>query len=344
MGFVIAHLWGKQVKHQNYQVIKKYATLTNELLDKYQLSLLPTNYSVFFIYVNATNPVLTEQINLLIENNNIDDISINELYEEYISQVSQLDNEILSPLTATIDTILGKLEQHVYSEEKAVNDLQKIDKALSKSLQKNTLKQIITYVQNTVNDSVKQHKALSEEITCTNNEIKDLKIKLNESKQEAISDSLTGFLNRRGCKQKLYELDIEDTHTSLIIDIDHFKSVNDNFGHLIGDKVIQKVTQAIKSHLSDNDIAVRYGGEEFVVVVVNKTLYEAQDIAERIRLSICKLKLKQKNSDKFLPQISVSIGIAETKNETHWQSVIERADKALYEAKNSGRNCIRIAE
>lgn len=154
-----------------------------------------------------------------------------------------------------------------------------------------------------------------------------MNLKLNEAKQEAIFDSLTGFLNRRGSEQKLSEIDIEEKHTSLMIDIDHFKLVNDNFGHLIGDKVIQKVAQSIRSHLSDDDIAVRYGGEEFVVIVVNKTFYEAQDIAERIRLTIGKLKLKQRNSDKFLPQISVSIGIAETKNETHWQDVIDGQTK-----------------
>lgn len=332
------------MKHQNYQVTKKYASLTNELLDKHQLSPTPTNYAVFFIYINATNPILTEQVNLLESNNDVNDISIHELYEEHISQAAQLDKEILSPLNTTIGNMLGKLEQQVFSEEKAVDDLQKIDKALSKSVQKDVLKQIITYMQTTVNDSVEQHKGLSEELTKTNNEINQLKVKLNEAKEEAVSDSLTGFLNRRGYAQELSKIDIEETHTSLVIDIDHFKLVNDNFGHIIGDKVIQKVAQSIKSHLSDNDIAVRYGGEEFVVVAVNKTISEAKNIAERIRLAICKLKLKQRNSDKYLPQISVSIGIAETKSETHWQDVIERADKALYEAKNSGRNCIKIAE
>lgn len=331
------------MKHHSYQITKKYATQTNTLLEEYHLSPSPINYSVVFIYANNTNVALTEKMNLLINNGDISDITINELYEEYVSQSAQIDKEVLSPLNETIDTALGKLQQQVSCEEKAVNNLQKIDKALSKSVHKNALQQIISYIQTTVNDSVEQHKVLSEELTSTNNEINDLKTKLKEAKQDAISDALTGFLNRKGCDEKLANIDIEDTHTSLVIDIDHFKSINDNFGHLIGDKVIQRVAHSIKSHLSNDDIAVRYGGEEFVVIAVNKALYEAQDIAERIRLAICKLKLKQKNSDSFLPQISVSIGIAETKNETHWQDVIERADKALYDAKNSGRNCTKIA-
>lgn len=331
------------MKNQNYQLAKKYALLTNELLEKHQLSPLPINYSVFFIYVNAKNLVLTKQLNTLIKNNAVDDITINELYEEHVSQVAQLDTQILSPLNNSIGTMMEKLEQQVSSEEEAVQNLQKIDNALMKSGSNSSLQQIITYVQKTVNGSVEQHKSLSEELNKTNNEINELKSKLNEAKQDAVSDPLTGFLNRRGGDEKLSEIDIEETHTTLVIDIDHFKKVNDTFGHLIGDKVIQKVTQSIKKHLSDVDIAVRYGGEEFLVVVVNKTVSEAKDIAENIRVAINNLKLKQKNSDNFLPQISVSIGIAETKNENNWKDLIDRADSALYEAKNSGRNCIKVA-
>lgn len=333
----------KQVVDQNFKVAVKHAQLTNELLNKHQLAPTPINYSVFFVYVKGSNSTLTKQLELLVESNQIDDTSINELYELHVSQVTQIDEEILSPLSESIGLVLSKLQQQVTSEEEAVTNLQKIDKVLAKSKQNSSLQQIINYVQNTVNGSVTQHKSLSQDLTKTNNEINELKSKLSEAKEQAISDPLTGFLNRRGGDEKLAEIDIEDTHTTLIIDIDHFKSINDNFGHPIGDKVIQKVTQLIRKQLTDEDITVRYGGEEFVVVAVNKALYEAQDIAEKIRLAISQLKLKQKNSDKFLPKISVSIGIAENKNEKYWQDIIERADKALYEAKNSGRNCIKIA-
>ncbi|MEO9508046.1 MAG: GGDEF domain-containing protein [Nonlabens ulvanivorans] len=321
----------------------KHARLTNALLNQHQLAPTPINYSVFFIYIKGTTPALTQEVESLIESNEINDTSINQLYELYVSQITQIDEEILSPLSQSINLVLDKLKQQVNSEEQAVTNLQKIDKVLSQSKQNSSLQQIINYVQSTVNGSVTQHKSLSLDLNKTNDEINELKAKLSEAKQDAISDPLTGFLNRRGGDEKLAEIDIDEKHTTLIIDIDHFKLINDNFGHPIGDKVIQKVTQLIRKQLSDKDITVRYGGEEFVVVAVNKTLYEAQDIAEKIRLAISQLKLKQKNSDKFLPKISVSIGIAENKNERYWQDIIERADKALYEAKNSGRNCIKIA-
>lgn len=334
---------GKQLKYQNNKIIKKHAQLANQLLDKHSLPPTPINYSVFFIYVSGTNPTLKNHFDLLFENNQLDETSIIELYELHISQVAQLDEEIISPLTESIDILLSKLDQQVISDEQTVTNLQKIDKALTHSIKGNSLQQIVNYVQNTVNGSVSKHKTLSEELIKTNDEIGELKTKLAEAKKEAISDPLTGFLNRRGGEEKLAEIDIEESHTTMVIDIDHFKLVNDNFGHLIGDKVIQKVAQTIRNQISENDISVRYGGEEFVVVAIGKTLDQAESIAENIRKSINQLKLKQRNSDKFLPQISVSIGMAETKNDRHWQDNIARADKALYEAKNSGRNCIKIA-
>lgn len=333
----------KQVAQQNYNIAVKYATLANALLEKHQLAPTPINYSVFFIYVNGDTPELNTQFDILVEADQVDDTSINELYEQHVSQVAQIDQEILSPLGDSIGLVLNKLKDQVSSEEEAVNNLKKIDKVLEKTKQSSSLQQIIGYLQNTVNGSVSQHKILSEELTKTNDEINDLKSKLKAAKEDAISDPLTGFLNRRGGDEKLSEINIEDTHTTLVIDIDHFKSINDNFGHPIGDKVIKRVTQTIQKQLSEEDIKVRYGGEEFVVVAVNKSLYEAQDIAEKIRLAISKLKLKQKNSDNLLPKITVSIGIAENKDESNWQHIIERADKALYEAKTSGRNCIKIA-
>ena len=76
-------------------------------------------------------------------------------------------------------------------------------------------------------------------------------------------------MNRRGCDEKLQNLSHDDTHCSLAIDIDHFKKVNDTFGHFIGDKVIQRIAKTIQSHIGEQDLAVRFGGEEFVVVMAN---------------------------------------------------------------------------
>ena len=134
---------------------------------------------------------------------------------------------------------------------------------------------------------------------------------------------------------------MKETHSTLAIDIDHFKAINDKFGHFIGDKVIQRIAKTIKENTHEADIAVRFGGEEFVVVMSHKTLYEAKQIAEDIRDSISKMKLIQRETNTYLPPISVSIGVAQNINTKNWLELFEQADKALYQAKNEGRNrCI----
>lgn len=329
---------------ESYQSTKKYADLANELLLKHSIPPTPINYSVFFVYVSGTTPELNKSINLqLKENKTVDCVFIADLFNKHISTNEHVEKAVLAPLNESIDNLLTKLDEQVLSDKAAVEDLEKIDKALANQKQAGSLSQIVNYLVKTVSNSVAQHKVLSEELSKANTEMSELKEKLNESKKEAISDALTGLLNRRGCEEKLDKLDIEQTHTSLVIDIDHFKKINDNFGHFIGDKVLQRVANSIKATISDLDIAVRYGGEEFIVVIVNKDISQAKSIAERIRLSVSNLKLKEKSSDSYLPQVSVSIGVAQTKGEREWQQVFERADKALYEAKSSGRNCTVLA-
>ena len=323
---------------------KRYAVLTNELLEKYQIPPTPINYSVFFLYSNGSNPLLNQQINIQIKQKKpLDCIFIETLFNQYISNTEQVHNDVINPLNESIDTLLSKINQQVTLDNEAIENLNKIDKALESSIHSSSLNKVVSYLVTTVNNSTNQHKKLSAELTRTNKTVSELKEKLEIARKEAILDSLTGLLNRRGCDEKLQKINLEKTHTSLAIDIDNFKKINDNFGHFIGDRVLQRVANAIKANISDLDLAVRYGGEEFVVVIVNQTAKEAKVIAEKIRLSIANLKLKQKNSDNYLPKISVSVGIAERKNETNWLELFKRADDALYQAKSAGRNCLMIA-
>ena len=323
---------------------KRYADLTIELLTKHNIPPTPVNYSVFFLYTNGSSPKLNQQINLQIKHNKpLDCIFIEGLFNQFISNSEQIHQAVMSPLNESINSLLAKIEEQVSLDEEAAVNLKKIDSALEKTNQPNSLTKVVNYLLTTANNSASQHKKLSEELSKTTSEVSDLKEKLDVARKEAISDALTGLLNRRGCEEKLKNIDIEDTHTSLAIDIDHFKKINDNFGHFIGDKVLQRVANAIKANTSGLDLTVRYGGEEFVVVMVNKGLQEAKVIAEKIRLSISNLKLKQRNSDNYLPQISVSVGIAETQGEKTWLDLFKRADDALYEAKSAGRNCSMVA-
>jgi len=152
------------------------------------------------------------------------------------------------------------------------------------------------------------------------------------------TDKLTGLKNRRYFQEKLEEqLSNNEKSASpfslLILDIDHFKKVNDTFGHQVGDEVLAQLAQLLKNQARSLDIVARYGGEEFVVILPETDQNEAKAIAEQLRQAVEQAKWQT-------GRITVSVGIAtaiKTDNET---TILQRADKALYASKENGRNQI----
>lgn len=318
---------------------QKISELTNEFLTHHEIPPSPIHYSVIYHYFSKANDNLVAELDRHItKHDTVDLLFIEELFTRYLSNAETIDKQILEPIEKSLVSTLEKINSQVDSDKTVASNLKKAERALSKHEYHKSMQNIVSFLMNSITASQQQHSDLSLELTRACGEVNFLKSKLEAARQEAIVDSLTGLLNRRGCDAKLQELDIEQVHSSLAIDIDHFKTVNDQFGHFIGDKVIQRVAKEIQSHVSEKDIAVRFGGEEFVVVMVNKTLNQAYEMAERIRLAISKLKLMQRDSKAYLPKLSVSIGVAQRKNELSWTALFEQADNALYQAKNSGRN------
>jgi diguanylate cyclase len=326
----------------DYQVTSKFSEHAHDFLSSHLIAPTPVNYSVVYLYISNENEMLTAAIDKKLQQGKLITADfMADLFKRYVSFTQQIENTVLAPFEETLTKTLAQISKQVSNEDKVVSNLQKLDKILAQSKNTSSMENIISFLYNTINNTKTQHESLSEKLTATQQEMNQLKEKLASARQEALVDSLTGLLNRRGCDEKLKFLDHSDTHSSLAIDIDHFKKVNDTFGHFIGDKVIQRIAKTIQSHIGEEDIAVRFGGEEFVVVMAKTPVNEAINIAEKIRISVSKMKLKQKGTGAYLPPISVSIGIAQNDKTSEWTTLFEQADNALYQAKNSGRNrCI----
>ncbi|MCJ8318266.1 MAG: GGDEF domain-containing protein [Colwellia sp.] len=325
---------------ENFQATSQHSELTIAFLDEHVIAPSPINYAVIFLYITKNKPKLNELIEEQLQSDElISSDFIEDLYNRFVSYSHQIEKSILKPLENTLTKTLDSISHQVNRENKANASLEKLNQVLSSNVNQQSLENIVRFLFTTINNSQEQHTVLAEELTLTHKKIHTLKIKLEKSRQEALLDALTGLLNRRGCDEKLKALNQGEIHSSLAIDIDHFKDINDEFGHYIGDKVIQRIASTIQENITEQDIAVRYGGEEFIVVMVNKTLKEAKIIAEKIRLDISKMKLVKRNSNTTLPPVSVSIGIAENNMALDWSSLFQQADGALYQAKNSGRNC-----
>jgi diguanylate cyclase (GGDEF)-like protein len=160
----------------------------------------------------------------------------------------------------------------------------------------------------------------------------------------AAYDSLSGLLNRRSLFHRIaIEIErairLEVPLTGLMVDIDHFKSINDNYGHQCGDMVIREIGTRLQGGLRKYDYAGRYGGEEFFVVLSNSTDAQALGIAERFRKEMedCRFTC---NSEAI--GVTVSIGVSTYRAGESQDSWIERADRAMYQAKQTGRNRIIV--
>jgi len=161
-------------------------------------------------------------------------------------------------------------------------------------------------------------------------------------KHHATVDALTGLRNRRWfdnvLERQLGRSTFNQQTTSLIMmDIDHFKAVNDTYGHVAGDQVLSAVGGAIHAGLRPTDLSARYGGEEFVIILPDTPLAGAVLVAERLRENMESMDISLDTHDETL-QVTVSVGVAAAKQDEPAISLVDKADDALYRAKEGGRN------
>jgi len=182
--------------------------------------------------------------------------------------------------------------------------------------------------------AIRRRNILMQELEASNKAISET---LNMAENRASHDELTGLWNRRSFNERLLEtIQRSRRHGSrfciLMMDVDHFKLVNDTYGHQIGDIVLRSFSYRINERIRESDYFARWGGEEFILLIDNADIAQAAQLAETLRVSI--------ESSRFDPvqSLTISIGVAEYKPEEAIDSLLARADKHLYDAKEAGRN------
>ncbi|MCL6500960.1 MAG: GGDEF domain-containing protein [Candidatus Pacearchaeota archaeon] len=196
-------------------------------------------------------------------------------------------------------------------------------------------------------------KEIKEEISKPRPEPKALERLFNELYAYATRDHLTGVFNRRVLDELLSkEMERAIRHklplAVIMLDIDNFKQYNDKFGHLQGDMALKTVTDTIQKITRPEDFVARYGGEEFILVLPDTTIEKAKGIAERIRKEISETRIRPatksiEKTERGYEKVTVSIGIAQLKKDGV-QGMLERADEALYKAKERGKNQVCIID
>ncbi len=190
---------------------------------------------------------------------------------------------------------------------------------------------------------------LTNQLEHSKDEVKRLTDELHRIREDALTDALSGLLNRRGFDRELKRLAPKDGPARveaglalIMLDIDHFKKVNDTYGHPLGDRVIAAVGQSIRECLGAGSVAARYGGEEFAVLLPAPGIEMAECLAQKIRTRVEQGKIRRRTGEEPIGGVTVSAGVAIW----HWQddasSLVERADRALYASKRAGRNRVTV--
>jgi len=318
---------------------------TIPLMMKYNVPVLPKNYALWYSYVSNDNPELSKEINsVLASKKTFTDSHASSLFDKHMPSSDQATNKALSDsvedFAHSISQSIGFTREDAQKFEQAMDmcheELNGLDSEVMQTAQ------MSSFVDDLISKSLKMKnnaKGFSESLTTAQAEIKLLREKLANSREEALRDELTGALNRRAFNEALESLisQKQDGSSLIICDIDHFKKFNDNHGHLLGDQVLKVVANRL-SQYDVNASTYRFGGEEFAIIVKEGGNDAAAKLADDLRVKIERLVIKDKKSQKQVAKITCSFGVAQYQVDSTSLSWIEIADQRLYQAKESGRN------
>jgi diguanylate cyclase (GGDEF)-like protein len=337
----------------------------DDVLDRF-IELLPSSIRESLLNIKAQHiPSDSEDTLDIIVN------IIKKLFDSISSRVNELESilqktthflfEMDQNLKKEVSSVDGKYQESITLKHSIMDDARMIKQSFDVYSDISIIKKIvfgkIANIAKTIEEKreqemcrLKETKKTLEEISHKMSDIvceaEAIRRRSFESEFESLQDNLTKLYNR-----KAYEYKVEETFANLrrysisssllICDMDHFKKINDNYGHGIGDLALMKIAQIFKDRLRINDFISRYGGDEFAFILPHTSLPEAKEISEHIRSFIENTRFTFK-SNKII--ITVSIGISTFKKSDNASTVFERADAALYLAKKSGRNMVKIED
>ena len=303
----------------------------------------PITYAVWYEHAAGRNPDLSRELQEL-EQKKIVYEQVIRLFRQYIAENQFLRAEtnirhfqkILAEIAEQFWKSGVRLDEHDTTFKNYAGELSR-----AKSME--DIAQIAQKILMETKDVIESTRSLKDQLEATTEEIQALRKEIEGIKQTAVTDMLTGLSNRRGLDEILpRDLDkARENQTPMVIalmDIDHFKRVNDEHGHLIGDNVLKMLAQVLKNHIKGKDTAARFGGEEFLLVLPETRLDGARILIEQIRKTLGNMKWVAKDTRKSIGLITVSTGIAQYRDGESIEDFIKRADNSLYFAKETGRN------
>lgn len=318
---------------------------TLDHLNQHQLTPTPDNYRLFFEYAAAGISELNADIDAMTtEKTKITQALAQQLYNTHIANNDQRDlDDTRVGISDMLSVIVGHLKDWDSSSSHFCETLDNCIHKLNDQPSLTEVKDIVL----TVTDQAKRIRDINLTIKGSlhnlSDEITALRQDVNRLGSEALIDSLTQISNRRGfdiaLKNILERAEQEETDCALIVtDVDHFKNVNDNFGHQVGDKILKFIATTLRKNIRGSDILARYGGEEFVIILPNTSYEGAMQVAENLRTAVSSRQLTTGSNTKTIGRMTISSGVSCYQKGETGEQFFDRTDKCMYEAKSQGRD------
>lgn len=326
----------------------EYLRLAIPMMSRQPVPFHPVSCCLWYEYVAGINPPLRAAIDeLLGRGEAIDEAVADELFRTY---VTERDQRVAHRVAAGFRKVMADVSQDAASAGASAH---RFGTTLARWSEEQEAAATVPSAEiDTLLSGTREMQAaittLQSRLDASQREIEKLQQEVSRAREEALADELTGLMNRRGFETALASCLAAETPGGhgpclLFADIDHFKRVNDTYGHLMGDKVLRAVAQILRANVKGKDTAARFGGEEFVVLLPDTRIEGARSVAEKIRATIEACRIRRTDTREEMAQVTVSFGVAGYCPGESAESFLARGDAALYAAKCQGRNCVTVA-
>ncbi|MCB1802175.1 MAG: GGDEF domain-containing protein [Gammaproteobacteria bacterium] len=324
--------------------------LTLPMMSRHGVPATPQNYAVWYLYAAGEDSELAHEIDRLIgEGNGFSATTNARLYRKFVADHDlEKVEDVRSHLTTLMADVGGTLNAAGNDADSFVGTLDNFSQGIASTEDVQGIRRMLQELLVETREMRASNAALKSNFDEKSKMIEQLQAELRAERERAATDPLTGLYNRMTLIERIEEAIAEtgeDPGPSVIMfDIDHFKTINDTHGHLIGDRVIRFVAKTLQQKTKGQDTAARFGGEEFTVLLPATPPVGAKAVAESIRTVIEAAQLVRADTKKPIGDITVSAGIATYRKGDDAMDLLNRADQALYRSKNDGRNRSTLAD
>jgi diguanylate cyclase len=318
------------------------------LMSKHAAGYHPISYSVWYEYVKGERPSLRHSIDAELKSQGrLTPALTYSLYSKHLVEPAE---QALVSARSSLGGLMARVQTTVQQTDADTagfgKQLGEFARELDDATNVHELRQQVEVMSDRTRRVCDSFGRLTEQLDAGRGEIRRLTEELDRLREDALIDALSGLMNRRGFDREMQSLLVDGKpdgpFSVILLDIDHFKRVNENYGHPLGDAVIASVGRLIRDCLGPVGFAARDGGEEFLVALPEQPLARAEDLAQQIRSRVEKGKIRRRQTDEPIAGITISGGVATWREGDTLQSLLSRADQALYASKEQGRNCITI--